>query len=130
MTSTDTLLPCPFCGTDELSHGWAAPGFRGGVSDGHVECMECGALVIAATEQDATAAWNRRTTPTPATEEREAVARALCKSEGTGQCAAMCLSHFARDTKKGKCAESVAVWGRKADAALSALREITKEPEA
>ena len=75
MTDTDTLLPCPFCGTDELSHGWAAPGFRDGVSDGHVECMGCGALVIAATEQDAIAAWNRRTPPTPATDEREAVAQ-------------------------------------------------------
>lgn len=41
--------------------------------------------------------------------ERELVAQALCKSEGTGQCAAICLSHLSGS----KCAEAVSVWGAK-----------------
>lgn len=56
------------------------------------------------------------------TDEREAVARAMCKSDGTSQCAAICLSHFASSTRNGKCAEAVSVWGNYADAALSPSR--------
>lgn len=112
MTDTPELLPCPFCGTDELSHGWAAPGFRGGYSDGHAECMECGVLVIAATEQDAIAAWNRRT-PAPVSDNlREVVARAL----------------FANDRKYARTAWEGLIEGQlksmflsDADAALTAL---------
>lgn len=92
-------------------------------------CSDDEALLAA----DAILAAMSRTPPTPATDEREAVARAMCKSDGTSQCAAICLSHFASSTRNGKCAEAVSVWGKRADAALSALapfrqRELDAKP--
>ena len=79
MTSTDTLLPCPvpWCVSDVLEVV-RSPWSRGyGVS-----CQNCRAQgPDCATEAEAIAAWNRRTTPTPATDEREAVARALCRDQ-------------------------------------------------
>ena len=48
----------------------------------------------------------------------EAVARALCRADGTAQCAAICLSHFASSTSDGKCPEALLVWKRKAEAPL------------
>ena len=67
MTSTDTLLPCPFCGEDLIPD--ATP-------DGLAEhpSSDCPAGDWLVRPAD----WNRRTPPTPATDEREAVARALC----------------------------------------------------
>ena len=73
MTSTDTLLPCPvpWCVSDVLEVV-RSPWSRGyGVS-----CQNCRAQgPDCATEAEAIAAWNRRIPPTPATDEREAVAR-------------------------------------------------------
>ena len=68
MTSTDTLLPCPMCGGEP---------FLGNEPTISVVCTSC--LVSQfrqPSEPEAIAAWNRRTTPTPATDTREAVARA------------------------------------------------------
>jgi hypothetical protein len=50
----------------------------------------------------------------------ERACRAICKSEGTAQCAAICLSYFASSTSDGKCPEAVLVWGRKVRAVLAA----------
>ncbi len=40
----------------------------------------------------------------------EAVAKRACKNNGTGQCAAICLSHSSLHTKPGKCPEMLTVW--------------------
>lgn len=50
----------------------------------------------------------------------EAAARAMCKAEGTAQCAAICLSHFSINTTDGRCPEAMRVWRNKARAALTA----------
>lgn len=61
MSDLVELKPCPFCGSDELSHGWSAPGYDGSMSTGNVECHSCNALVYAnGGESDAIAAWNAR----------------------------------------------------------------------
>lgn len=58
---SDELKPCPFCGSDELSHGWSAPGYDGSMSTGNVECHNCNALIYTAGgEAEAIAAWNKR----------------------------------------------------------------------
>ncbi len=51
------LKSCPFCGSDELSHGW------NGSSDeeqGVVQCHGCGAAMIGEWEDQAIARWNLR----------------------------------------------------------------------
>jgi len=55
------LLPCPFCGGDEISHGWSSPGYDGSMHTGNVECHACNAFILADTEAEAIAAWNTRT---------------------------------------------------------------------
>lgn len=57
----EELKACPFCGSDELSHGWSAPGIDGSMSTGTVECHSCNALIYADTEAEAITAWNTRT---------------------------------------------------------------------
>lgn len=57
------LLGCPFCGSDELSHGAQDMHTRG--ERGVVECHECGAALLADSEAEAIDAWNRRS-PTQA----------------------------------------------------------------
>ena len=54
---------------------------------------------------------------------REEIASALCKADGTSQCAAICLTRFARDNREGKCTDALRVWGRNADAILALLRD-------
>jgi hypothetical protein len=51
----------------------------------------------------------------------EAAARALCRAEGTAQCAAICLSHFASSTSDGKCPEALLVWKHKSEATIAAV---------
>ncbi|MET1083785.1 MAG: Lar family restriction alleviation protein [Burkholderiales bacterium] len=54
------LLPCPFCGGEELSHGFAS---GGGVYFGTVQCHAdgCGAaFTMDSGEDEAVAAWNTR----------------------------------------------------------------------
>ena len=63
MSEQAELLPCPFCGGDELAHGWSSPGMDGSMHTGSVECHSCNAMVYAGTEAEAIAAWNRRATP-------------------------------------------------------------------
>lgn len=61
MTDAPKLKPCPFCGSDELSYGWSAPGYDGSPSTGNVECHNCNALIYTQHgERDAIAAWNTR----------------------------------------------------------------------
>ena len=59
----------------------------------------------------------------------EIVVRAICKSEGTAQCAAICLSHSSLNTTNGRCPEAMRVWGRKASAAIAAIDKVRKEGE-
>lgn len=52
------LLCCPFCGSDELSHGAQDSGT--GDERGVVQCHVCDAAMLAEWEDEAIAAWNRR----------------------------------------------------------------------
>lgn len=67
MTSND-LLPCPFCGSAEVSQSTGAR--RDGSSWHYVECEDCGAN----TEPDV---WNHRATPAPVVTEEEALCREI-----------------------------------------------------
>lgn len=69
------LLPCPFCGSDETSHGWSSPGVDGSMNTGEVQCHSCDAIVWKATEAEAIAAWNTR--PAPSGDEVQRVAQWL-----------------------------------------------------
>ena len=54
--------PCPFCGSEEISHGWSAPGFDGSMQTSLVECHNCNAMIYTPGGEDAAiAAWNTRT---------------------------------------------------------------------
>jgi hypothetical protein len=57
----------------------------------------------------------------------EVAARAMCKSRGTGQCAALCLSHSSNFTTSGKCPEAITIWKREATAVLETTLEPTEE---
>lgn len=57
----------------------------------------------------------------------EAATRAMCKADGTAQCAAICLSHFSISTTGGQCPEATRVWRHKARAALAAVDKIRAE---
>jgi Lar family restriction alleviation protein len=59
-TVTQALEPCPFCGGDELSHGWDSPGIDGSAHTGNVECHACNVLLYQGTEAEAITAWNTR----------------------------------------------------------------------
>ncbi len=63
MTDT-TLLPCPFCGGEEI---FIEPDERGSggqhVAPYHVGCKACNAEQMAETEDEAIAAWNCRPSP-------------------------------------------------------------------
>jgi hypothetical protein len=71
------LKPCPFCGGDELSHGWSSPGIDGSSSTGSVECHACNALVYAETEVQAIAVWNGHAQCTPFPERQKWAALAM-----------------------------------------------------
>lgn len=47
--------------------------------------------------------------------------RAICKQQATGQCAALCLSHFSTSTTKGQCPEAVRIWKHIAAAVIQSL---------
>ena len=51
------LLPCPFCGGDQVT---TAPDREWGDLTWHVCCKACGADVQRDLEREAIAAWNRR----------------------------------------------------------------------
>ena len=57
----------------------------------------------------------------------EVMARAMCKCNGTAQCAAICLSYSATTTRNGKCPEAVRVHGRDARAAYLAGQKAMRE---
>lgn len=61
---TQELLPCPFCGSDELSHGYV--NYGGALTIGNVECHSCDVVVTANTEAEAITAWNTRLASTEA----------------------------------------------------------------
>ena len=85
MTSTDTLLPCPFCGGEariSRAHQNKMLAMGEVPTDEHYlftlyhDCANGITICWTYKPKDALiAAWNRRTPPTPATEEREAVAQ-------------------------------------------------------
>ena len=116
----DELLSCPFCGSQAA---WPEPE----VNMNYVQCMSCSATANHAGE------WNRRTTPTPATDEREAVARALIVAAGAelvasekhwpetaAQYYTMCEKYQSYAASHGLVTDAF----RNADAALSALAPI------
>lgn len=116
MTSTDTLLPCPFCGGAAEVREWDFPYVRF-----QARCVECKTTGRTRFNEraKAIAAWNHRTPPTPAAEEREAVARAI-----STKTFAYCIGG------SGDCGDweemdprATAIYLKAADAALSALRE-------
>lgn len=51
------LLRCPFCGGDEISHGYEA---YSELMIAAVQCHKCDAVVTADTEEEAIAVWNTR----------------------------------------------------------------------
>ncbi len=74
MTNPTELLPRPFCGGDELSHGYDNAGIYQSVVRCHAD--DCGAAIVLVgqSEGDAIAAWNTRAAPAPvASEEVERV---------------------------------------------------------
>ena len=60
----------------------------------------------------------------PTDEEVEAAAKAMCKADGTAQCAAICLSYSSHFTRNGECPEAFRVHGRKARTALTAAERV------
>jgi Lar family restriction alleviation protein len=59
------LLPCPFCGSDEVTIGSFGSSYL--EPQHYVQCEECdGATVRHASEGEAVAAWNRRAAPVAA----------------------------------------------------------------
>lgn len=55
------LLPCPFCGGDEVEYQQLAVS-----GEHHVECQQCGVLVafpVDLTPEEVVIRWNRRETP-------------------------------------------------------------------
>lgn len=60
---------------------------------------------------------------------RGEIETALCKSHGTAQCAAICLSHFASSTTNGQCPEKKRVYKRQTDAILALLSPRASEGE-
>jgi hypothetical protein len=56
-----------------------------------------------------------------------AACRAMCKSNGTGQCAAICITHFSTSTQGGACPEATRVYGRGAKAALEAAEVVRRD---
>ncbi|WP_419692202.1 Lar family restriction alleviation protein [Burkholderia gladioli] len=70
------LLPCPFCGSDEVTVG----SFGSSCIDPqhYVQCEQCdGATVRHASDGEAIAAWNRRASPAPAISESEDAIQAV-----------------------------------------------------
>jgi Lar family restriction alleviation protein len=70
------LLPCPFCGSDdvELSTGFVGDGHTVENSRRYVECIKCAATSeFGKTDDEAAAAWNRRTPPANASSDPQAV---------------------------------------------------------
>lgn len=55
--ATHTPANCPFCGSDEISHGIE---FRYPDDIAHVQCHECDAFITAPSEIEALTAWNTR----------------------------------------------------------------------
>lgn len=62
---------------------------------------------------------DRLTKSSPAEVSEDELARTLCCADGTGQCAAICLSHSSIFTSDGKCPEANRIWRHKARALLA-----------
>ena len=63
----EALKACPFCGSDETSHGFT----YAGVLVGHCGCEACDASVSAESEEEAIEKWNRRPAPEDAPQQGE-----------------------------------------------------------
>jgi Lar family restriction alleviation protein len=53
--SGEKVKNCPFCGGDEVSHGYTYP-----PEEGSVQCHDCDAFVVADSEAEAIVKWNAR----------------------------------------------------------------------
>jgi len=121
----DELLSCPFCGGAAEVREWDFPYVRF-----QARCVECKTTGRTRFNEraKAIAAWNHRTPPTPATEEREAVARAE-QAERSGVIIALWAEYRAQSSEKLPVTIDDAHSRHRylvsafADAALSALRE-------
>ena len=71
---TDELKECPFC------YNKARLNTLDGGLTAWVECVYCGCSVHGMTDVEAVTRWNTRTQPTPAVDDVERVARALCEN--------------------------------------------------
>ena len=60
LEAEETLLPCPFCGEDNINIFETDFGQSEEPYQFAVECKSCGALVSAEDKDAAVAAWNRR----------------------------------------------------------------------
>ena len=116
MTSTDTLLPCPFCGGEariSRAHQNKMLAMGEVPTDEHYlftlyhDCANGITICWTYKPKDALiAAWNRRTPPTPATDEREAVAvAALINALKQAGGYPATISHL----KSGKFSDSISV---------------------
>ena len=87
------LKPCPFCGGDELSHGYT---MAGGQMIGNAECHTCGVYIVAEDEASAIENWNTCADPltgTPPVPQDQGLRDALEKKLIEAQAIVSCMAH-------------------------------------
>ena len=87
------LKPGPFCGGDELSHGYT---MAGGQMIGNAECHTCGVYIVAEDEASAIENWNTCADPltgTPPVPQDQGLRDALEKKLIEAQAIVSCMAH-------------------------------------